>query len=154
MSTFIACVHCSHQIHESAPACPKCGTPSTTSPSIHASRISNKVVWILAFAPLLGLILEGLVAGALSPNEYYAEQAMASSKYWYISLILNIGLCLLEESRLKKAGVDTSSFGKLVFIVPVYLWNRSKALNQSPAYFWTWIALFVFAMLSTAVIGE
>lgn len=55
---------------------------------------------------------------------------------------------MLDERRLRRAGVDTSRFGKIVFIVPVYLWKRAIALNQTPAYFWTWIALFSATLLA------
>ena len=40
-----------------------------------------------------------------------------------------------------------TAFGKLVFIVPVYLWKRAKALQQRPAYFWVWMILFVLTLL-------
>jgi len=153
MSSFLNCQHCSHQIHVSAPACPKCGAP-TAKASSPAVNVSNTIVWILAFAPLIGLVLESFVAGALAQSEYDAAQAMASSKYWYISLILNIGLSAGEDARLKKDGVDTSSFGNYFFLVPVFLWKRAKAFNQSPAYFWTWIGMFIFATISTAFIGR
>lgn len=153
MSSFLNCQHCSHQIHVSAPACPKCGAPAikAASPTV---AVSNTVVWILAFAPLIGLILESLVAGVLAQNEYEAAHAMATSKYWYISLILNIGLSAGEDARLKQDGVDTSSFGKYFFLVPVFLWKRAKAFNQSPAYFWTWIGMFVLTMILGIFIGR
>ncbi|WP_230089524.1 hypothetical protein [Herminiimonas contaminans] len=77
MSSFLNCQHCSHQIHVSAPACPKCGAPSIKAPSPTVA-VNNTVVWILAFAPLIGLILESLVAGVLAQNEYEAAHAMAT----------------------------------------------------------------------------
>jgi predicted amidophosphoribosyltransferase len=153
MSSFLNCQHCSHQIHESAPACPKCGAP-TVKASAPTIKVNNTIVWILAFAPLIGLIIESIVAGVLAQNEYDAAQAMAANKYWFISLILNIGLSAGEDARLKQDGVDTSSFGKYFFLVPVFLWKRAKAFNQSPAYFWTWIGMFALATISNAFIGS
>ncbi len=153
MSSFLNCQHCSHQIHVSAPACPKCGAPAVQA-SLPAVAVNNTIVWILAFAPLIGLIVESIVAGVLAQNEYDAGLAMASSKYWYISLILNIGLSGGEDARLKQDGVDTSKFGKFFFLVPIFLWKRAKAFNQSPAYFWTWIGMFVFVQLATAVLWK
>lgn len=153
MRSFLNCQHCSHQIHESAPACPKCGAPATkaSSPTV---AVSNTLVWILAFAPLIGLILESLVAGFLAQSQYEAAHAMATSKYWYISLLLNIGLSGGEDAHLKKNGIDTSSFGKYFFLVPVYLWKRAKAFNQNPAYFWTWLGMFVLTMILGISIGR
>ncbi|MFC7286443.1 hypothetical protein DBR37_04625 [Herminiimonas sp. KBW02] len=152
MSTFLNCQHCSHQIHETAPACPKCGAPATKASS-PVSNPNNKIMWTLAFAPLIGLFVESIVAGVFAPSQYYAMQDMAASKYWYISLILNISLCMGDEAGLKKDGINTANFGKFSILVPVYLWKRAKAFNHSPAYFWTWIGTFVFVQLSTAFIG-
>jgi len=126
-------------------------SPSTP-PPLPGSRVPNDVIWVLAVAPLLGLVLESLVAGALAPSGSLAEEAVlvaiASGTYWYFSLALNVGLSLLDDWRLKRAGVDTATFGKVAFLVPVYLWKRSKALGQRPVYFWIWLATFVFALLS------
>lgn len=126
-------------------------SPSTP-PPLPGSRVPNGVVWVLAVAPVLGLLLESILAGALAPSESVAEEAMlvaiASGTYWYVSLALNLGLSYLDDWRLRRAGVDTSAFGKIAFLVPVYLWKRAKALGQRPLYFWTWIAGFVFVMLS------
>lgn len=124
----------------------------STPPPLPGSRVPNGVVWVLAGAAVLGLLLESILAGALAPSESMAEEAMlvaiASGTYWYVSLALNLGLSYLDDWRLRRAGVDTSAFGKVAFLVPVYLWKRAKALGQRPLYFWTWIAGFVFVMLS------
>lgn len=125
---------------------------STMPPALPAARISNVVVWLLAVAPVIGFILEAMIAGAMAPTEDMAEIAGAlavkTGQYWWVTLALNIGLSLLDERRLKRAGVDTSRFGKMVFAVPVYLWKRAKSLNQSPAYFWTWMVLFGLTLLA------
>jgi hypothetical protein len=121
-------------------------------PALPASRISNVLVWVLAIAPLIGLLLEGMVAGALAPSadmaEYAGALAVKTGQYWWVTLLLNVGLSVLDERRLKRAGVDTTRFGKVVFVVPVYLWKRAKALNQGPAYFWVWIGAFVLTLLA------
>ena len=126
-------------VHLSAPTVP---------PALPPSRISNVTVWILAAAPLIGMQLEAFVAGIFSRDDYALDQALSNNKYWWVTLLLNIGLGVLDEKRLKNAGVDTSKFGKLVFIVPVYLWQRARALRQTPAYFWTWIGLFALSVLA------
>ncbi|RAS08995.1 hypothetical protein DFO50_1421, partial [Microvirgula sp. AG722] len=41
------------------------------------------------------------------------------------------------------------AFGKLVLLVPVYLWKRAQSLRQRPAYFWTWLGLFGLSLLIT-----
>ncbi len=117
-------------------------------PMLPASRISNVVVWILAAAPIIGALLEGFIAGIFSQSEYALSVAISERKYWYVTLLLNVGLSVLDEQRLKKAGVDTKAFGKMVFVVPVYLWKRAAALGQGPAYFWTWVGLFAVSLVA------
>lgn len=119
-----------------------------TPPPLPASKINNTVVWILAAAPIIGLFLEGFIAGLIGKNEFEVEMAINEHHYWYVTLILNIGLGILDERRLKAAGIDTGAFGKTVFIIPVYLWKRAKSLNQSPAYFWIWLGLFVLSLFA------
>ncbi|MBN3731437.1 DUF4339 domain-containing protein [Burkholderia sp. Tr-20390] len=127
---------------------------STTPPALPNTKISNAIVWILAFAPIIGLMLQAMIGGALAPTDDMAglagEIAVKSGQYWWITLLLNIGLSWVDERRLKRAGVDTSQFGKLVFVVPVYLWKRAQSLRQTPAYFWTWIVLFVLSLIEAA----
>lgn len=102
---------------------------------------------MLASAPLIGALLEGLVASILASNTYALEQALLNNDYWYITLIINISFAVMDEIKLKQAGIDTTSFGKVVFLIPVYMWMRAKSLNQKPIYFWVWIALFIVVIL-------
>ena len=81
-----------------------------------------------------------------------AYDAVSGGQYWFITLLLNIALGYLDERRLRKAGVDTTMFGKLAWLVPFYLWQRAKTLGQKPAYFWVWLvmlALTVWALITT-----
>ena len=83
----------------------------------------------------------------LHSSEYRAEQAVASGHFIYITLILNIALSFLDEKRLKQAGTDTSTFGGWVWLVPVYLYQRSQALKQNLAYFIVWIVCFLLIVV-------
>ena len=80
-------------------------------------------------------------------SEYRAEQAVASGHFIFITLILNIALSFLDEKRLKKAGTDTSTFGGWVWLVPVYLYQRSQALKQNLAYFIVWVVCFLLIVV-------
>lgn len=130
----------------------------TTPPPLPGSSVSNTVVWLLAVAPFVGLMLEGMIGSMTAGNPAYAEQAaiaaIASGEFFYVTLALNIGLSLFDELRLKRAGTDTSGFGKMAFIVPVYLWKRAKSLGQKPTYFYVWIAVFAIALLTAMSAGE
>lgn len=116
-------------------------------PPLTGEHVNNTVIWILAFAPLIGFMLEYFVAGIVHhDNQFLAEAAAASGKFWYITLILNIGLSLLDEKRLKKAGTNTDKFSGWVWLVPVYLYQRSQALKHNLAYFIVWIVCFVLVL--------
>jgi len=122
-------------------------------PPLPSAKIGNGLVWVLAFAPMIGLFLRAMIAGAMSASEYTVDyevaQAINGGHYWYVTVLLNLGLSGWDLSRLKKAGVDTSAYGKMVFVVPVYLWKRTKSLHQSPACFWIWITMFVLSLFVT-----
>lgn len=116
-------------------------------PPLSGKHINNTVVWILAFAPIIGLLLEAIVAGFVyEGNEYRIEKALSNAQFWYITLALNIALSLWDEKRLKKAGTDTSGFKGMVWLIPVYLYQRAKALNQNLAYFIVWIVCFALML--------
>lgn len=118
----------------------------TAPPPLGGSAVNNKVVWLLAFAPLIGYLLESFVAGLFTGSEGQWERAMAANRYWYVTLALNIALSVLDSKRLKQAGYDVSRFKGWVFVVPVYLFQRAKLLNQNLAYFITWIVCFVISI--------
>ncbi|EGB4553209.1 hypothetical protein H7N15_003648 [Salmonella enterica] len=89
--------------------------------------------------PRLDLVLWTAGLNGMSFDEAY--EAVSGGQYWFITLLLNIALGYLDERRLRKAGVDTTTFGKLARLVPFYLWRRAKTLGQKPAYFWVWLVM-------------
>ncbi len=122
---------------------------NSSPPPLSGEHINNTIIWLLAFAPLIGYFLEWIVAGAVHGNNQFAAQvAMANSKYWFVTLALNIGLSVLDEKKLKKAGHNTDKFKGWVWLVPVYLFQRAKATKQNLAYFIVWIVCFVLVLFS------
>jgi hypothetical protein len=77
-----------------------------------------------------------------------AKAALGDNKYWFITLALNIGLSYFDENRLERAGYDTSKFKGMTWLVPVYLFKRAKALNQSLGYFIVWLVCFVITLMT------
>lgn len=112
------------------------GTP----PPLSGAHVKNGLVWTLAFAPLIGLMLEYFVAGMIQGDA--GEQAAADGTYWYVTVILNIALSWLDERALKRAGHDTAKLKGFVWLIPVYLYQRARVLGQKPAYLFVWIAAF------------
>jgi hypothetical protein len=101
--------------------------------------VDNTIVWILAFAPILGFLLENFIEG-LSNGHLQAD------KLWFVAIILNIALSELDAKKLMIAGIDTSKFRSLTWLVPVCLFQRSKALKQDMYYLVVWVICFVFLL--------
>ncbi|WP_105172353.1 DUF4339 domain-containing protein [Pseudoalteromonas sp. T1lg24] len=118
----------------------------TSPPPLSGEHVNNTVVWILAFAPIIGYFLEWVVAGAINSSEWKAEKAMAEAKYFYITIILNVALSYLDEKRLSQAGHNTEKFKGMTWLVPVYLFQRAKNLNHNMAYFAVWIVSFLLVL--------
>lgn len=121
----------------------------STPPPLTGEHVNNTVIWVLAFAPLIGLTIEAIVAAFVyNGSEYRIEKALSSAEFWYITLALNIGLSFWDEKLLKKSGTDTGKFKGMVWLIPVYLFQRAKALKHNMAYFIVW--LVCFGLMSTA----
>ena len=107
-------------------------------PPLAAKAVPNGLVWTLAFAPLIGHFFAGFVAGASRGD---------IDHYWWVTLLLNVGLWLMDERKLKRAGHDTQKMGSS-WLVPVYLYRRAKALGHSLAYFIVWTLLFILLLVA------
>lgn len=118
-------------------------------PPLTGDHVNNTVVWFLAFAPIIGHVLEYLIADIVyTDRPLLAARAMREVEFWYVTIILYIGLSFWDEHRLKKAGTDTSKFKGFVWLVPVYLFQRAKALKHNLAYFVVWIVCFLVALIA------
>lgn len=111
--------------------------PSDQPPPLVGDAVDNTVIWVLAFAPVIGLFLEGFFGSLLG---------IATDSLWFITVVLNIILATADESKLKKAGHDTSKMGA-AWLVPVYLYKRAGILKQTYAYFTVWCVLFGLLLL-------
>lgn len=116
-------------------------------PPILGSRINNTYLWILAFAPIIGTIAEWAVAYTVYPNDALAAVAMRANKFWFITLALNVTLSAIDEHHLKKAGFNTSKFKGWVWLIPVYIFQRTKVLKQGYACFIIWLISFAICLI-------
>ena len=105
-------------------------------PPLSGDGVSNTFVWILAFAPIIGAIIVSILT-----------ELFHSHVFWMVNVGLNIVLALLDERKLNAAGHNTRAL-KLgsAWLVPVYLYKRSKALKQNLAYFIVWIVAFILCI--------
>ena len=107
-------------------------------PPLSGDSVSNVLVWFLAFAPVIGVNIEGFIATLFNLNNL-----------WFITIVLNLCLSLLDERKLNMAGHNTRALGfGSAWLVPIYLFKRAKILNHSMGYFWTWIITFGLTLLA------
>ncbi len=108
-------------------------------PPLTGDAVNNTIVWILAFAPIIGVNIESFLVSLFHTG---------SNKFWVITIGLNIVLSLLDERKLNAAGHNTRALGLgSAWLVPVYLFKRAKALKHNMAYFIVWIVSFVLVFL-------
>ena len=105
-------------------------------PPLMGEKVDNSFIWVLAFAPIIGSIIESLFFSGISYG--------GSLFFW---VVLNSGLAIIDDMKLKNAGHKTNNLVWAIFLVPVYLWRRANLTKQSKSYFWVWIISLVISML-------
>lgn len=102
---------------------------SNEPPPLAATEVDNRFVWAVVAVPLIGAIIEVLLAKQLV----------------WLYIALNISLCVLDERKLKAAG-HSAPKSWYAAIVPVYLWKRASLLSQKKTYFYGWIGAFILSL--------
>jgi hypothetical protein len=92
----VFCRGCAREIHETAPHCPQCGAPQFVPAMVDAKRNVGKLigwafVWTLAFWFGM-LILAGMVAGMLDPQDAHAAGQRAGEALSGVSFLIAIFL--------------------------------------------------------------
>jgi hypothetical protein len=90
--------------------------------------VGSSLAWVIVLVPIVGMAAEYLTGRDL----------------WLPVIAANVGLCALDAMRLKNAG-HSLGIG-WIFLIPVYLWKRAKALSQAPSYFYAWLAAFAVSI--------
>lgn len=154
----IFCPECGTQVSEHAEQCIKCAYPignrHIINPQSNQSQntldrpvqsnsveVNNTIIWFLAFAPIIGSFLQGVLFGFMTTVTHTEYNY---SKFWWVTLGFNILLCTIDDNNLKKKGIDTEKMGSS-WLVPVYLYKRAEVLNQEKLYFWVWIGTFILS---------
>jgi hypothetical protein len=122
------------------PAAAVTGTPLPA-----ALHVDNSRAWLLAIAPVLSLCLDAALLFAGFP-----EAAIVSA---LIAISVNIALSVWDSRYVKSLGYDVST-GLAVFLVPIYLWQRSRKIGQGQALLAAWIAVFVLALAGSAALSS
>jgi hypothetical protein len=98
-------------------------------PQISGKKVDNTFIWLLAFAPLIGIMVGKM-------------EIFESANIFWITISLNSILAIIDERKLNAAGYKGDNFIFALLLIPVYLWRRATLLNQSRSYFWTWLVVF------------
>lgn len=117
-------------------------------PPLTGEMVNNTLVWILAFAPVIALIIENMLPGELYYTEGAIRPYVSNIHRWYIFLPLNIGLAYFDLMQLSKGGHKVDKFKWMTIFAPLYLYQRAVLLKQNKAYLITWllcIAIYVFS---------
>lgn len=101
--------------------------------------ISN-LAWVLAFMPILGFIIERFVWVIFTPS--FRLFLGYSGKYFFISMIINCILIGVDAWLIKQTGRDIKKLWGGLILVPLYLFQRKKLLNQDNTYFIVWFVCF------------
>jgi hypothetical protein len=111
-------------------------------PPLTGDSINNTIIWFLAFAPIIGLFFEYFFWSLFGGNvDFYGGEL------FFITVILNIWFSNIDAKKLSSAGHNTSKMG-MSWIVPVYLFKRSKILKHNYAYFVVWLLCFIIGINS------
>ncbi len=108
----------------------------------------NRLAWLLAFAPLLGYLLEWLMAFAFSGSALEVRQAMETSRYWPATLALHILLGVLDVQQLQQVGHDTRHLRSWVWLAPAYLYQRARQQRHSRGPLAVWLAACSLLLLA------
>jgi hypothetical protein len=104
---------------------------SVPPPPLTGESVNNGIVWILAFAPIISVVIQIFVASSTGQSVY---------DFWWIATLLNIGLCAADGINLKRAG--HKGIAGWIILVPVYLFVRAARLKQSNGYAIVWLLTF------------
>lgn len=106
-------------------------------------KISNKPIVFLVFVPIISSLLQYLLAGWFE---------ISADKLVWIAYILNVIFCLIDYSRVKKAGYDMSKLNlAFLLFIPLYIYKRVQLVNGRK---WTlailWTAILIIDMVIPA----
>lgn len=112
---------------------------ATEPPPLPARAVDDSLVWLLVAIPLGSAILEQATG-----------RTSTSLWGWPLAIFLvNVAVSVLDERRVIRSGVSNRSIrlGAWVWLVPVYLYQRARALKGPRYYVWAWLASFAASLV-------
>jgi hypothetical protein len=101
---------------------------------------NNRLIWLLAIAPLIAAMISVIVA-----------EVFGISLWLTMLVLLNVGLGFCDLGLLESTGLDVSRLhAGTVFLVPWYIYRRQRATRQH-GYLATWLGSFVLFFVVLAV---
>jgi len=101
------------------------------------SAVDGWLMWIIALLP----IFIAFPAGSIS--EWIAFHFKFLSPYrWGIYALVSCVLCLVDAMKIRKAGHDITLLERWFWILPIYMYQRAKKLQQVGVYLVVWIIVF------------
>lgn len=113
--------------------------PMTQPPALPASRVDDTLAWGLAALPLGAALLQRAT-----------ESTSTSLWGWPLGTFTVCTLmCLVDEKRVARSGnaAPSARLATWVWLVPVYLFQRARALRGPKHYVWAWVASLVASLL-------
>lgn len=114
-------------------------------PPLPATAINDTWIWIIAFAPLIGLLIESIYA---SNAGSFLDDKVILIAYW----VAYVFLASLDLGAIRKSGrrQQVGSIGPLILLVPVYIFMRSRRLEKPQYPLLVWIAGIVVSAMYPA----
>ncbi len=109
-----------------------------TPPPLVGDAVNDAAVWFLAVAPLIGTIAASAIGHA---------SHVSVGSLWWITPALNVGLAWYDSKLLDKAGYKSDRLvWAWLFLIPVYLYKRSRLVGQNQAPLVVWIASLIVSV--------
>lgn len=109
-------------------------------------RVDNSLAWTLAFAPLILVLVDALLATTSAGSGLGALSFLAA-------VVLNSALAVVDSQRLKRTGVTVSAALALL-IVPAYLFARASKLRQNFAIPIVWCLCLLASLGGAGIVAN
>jgi hypothetical protein len=96
--------------------------------SIIDRKVSNTIVWILAFSPFIGVLIQAFISNLLDIN---------FNTLWVVTFSINIFLATYDIKYLTSIQRHSTYLGNPM-LVPLYLFRRARLLDHPLDYPLVW----------------